>query len=105
MENYFADHVYRLGIVGDPNRGKTTLAYTYYDLLNKFSFPARYYDLDIYSPSGKAIAGTISWDERKKEPNVSEKAVVSSINCLKKIQGGLVVVDFPGRRDNPYTPE
>jgi len=56
---------FRLGIVGFPNRGKTTFAYSMFSLLKAYGMSAQYVDLDVHSNSGPAIAGEIEWRDRK----------------------------------------
>lgn len=104
VEDYFRDHTFRLGIVGNPNRGKTTYAYSLYTSLKDSMFPAHYVDLDIYSQSGPAIAGRIAWDERPKRNDAPKRDVMESLRKFKNVQPGLVIADFPGRADNPYQP-
>ncbi len=96
---------FRLGVVGNPNLGKTTLAYSYFKLLEVYGVPTQYVDLDLYSQSGPAIAGEIAWDQRTKRNAVPEEEVLSSIAAYNNIPAGLVVADFPGRISNPHNPE
>jgi len=102
LESSLGSNAFRLGIVGNPNRGKTTLAYSYYRALEIFGLPTAYFDLDIYSYSGLAISGEIDWEKRPKRLDASQKEVEGSILAFKGIDSGMVIGDFPGRADNLY---
>lgn len=105
LEKYFATNTFRLGIVGNPNRGKTTYAYSCFSLLQNYRFPTQFVDMDIYSYSGNAIAGKIRWEDRPKRSDAPKKDVTESINVLRKAGPGIVIADFPGRPDNEYQPD
>lgn len=98
----FSLNAFRLGIVGHPNRGKTTLAYSYYQALETYGLPTAYFDLDIYSYSGRAISGEIDWRERSKRPDAPRKEVEESILAFREVGPGVVIGDFPGKVDNLY---
>lgn len=99
---FLTPDTFRLGIVGNPNRGKTTYAYSCYQALEMYRFPAAYFDLDIYSVSGLAISGQVRWEERPKRSKPSITEVRESIRAYKEAGPGIVVGDFPGRVDNLY---
>jgi len=102
LEPFLTSDTFRLGIVGNPNRGKTTYAYSCYQALKIYSFPTSYFDLDIHSASGQAISGQLRWEERSKNPNPSPREVRESIKAYEEVGPGVVVGDFPGKVDNPY---
>jgi len=97
-------NTFHLAIVGNPNRSKTTYAYSCYEVLKEYGVPSSYHDLDIYTQSGKAIAGEISWDQRIKRglSEISETEIGQSIQSYHKDQSGVVIADFPGKLDDPY---
>ncbi len=105
LKEHFENNVFRLGVVGNPNRGKTTYAYSCYRNLKLFHFPSSYTELDIYSPSGEAIAGRIGWNERIIRSTANEEEVRQSINEYLKVSKGIAIADFPGRPENPYQPD
>lgn len=100
-------NTFHLAIVGNPNRSKTTYAYSCYEVLEAYGVPSSYHDLDIYTLSGKAIAGEIAWDQRVKRSlrEISETEIVQSIQSYRKDQSGVVIADFPGKLDDPYQTE
>lgn len=102
LEPFLTPDTFRLGIVGNPNRGKTTYAYSCYQALEMYRFPAVYFDLDIYSVSGLAISGQVRWEERPKRSKPSMTEIRELIRGYKEAGPGIVVGDFPGRVDSPY---
>lgn len=102
LEASFSLDAFRLGVVGNPNRGKTTLAYSYYRALEIYGFPTAYFDLDIYSYSGLAISGEVDWEKRPKRSDAPQKEVEESILAFREAGPGIVIGDFPGRVDNLY---
>lgn len=102
LEPFLTSDTFRLGVVGNPNRGKTTYAHSCYQALKMYGFPTSYSDLDIYSVSGQAISGQVRWEERPKRPKPSPREVRESIKAHEKAGPGMVVGDFPGKVDDPY---
>lgn len=95
---------FHLAILGNPNRSKTTYSYSCYEVLETYGVPTSYHDLDIYTQSGKAIAGEIAWDKRVKRDlgEIPETEIDQSIQSYRKDQSGVVIADFPGKLDDPY---
>lgn len=104
LEDHFSTHSYRLGIVGNPNRGKSTYAYSCYETLNNYHFPTHYVDLDIYAPSGMALTGEADWQKRLKRIDAPKEEVLASIAAFRTTGPGIVFGDFPGLPDKPYQP-
>lgn len=104
LEPYFASHTFRLGIIGNSNRGKTTYAYSSYLALQNYRFPSRYADLDIYSYTGRAIRGQIGWENWPKRTDAPKKEVLESVREFRNAGPGIVIGDFPGKPDKPYQP-
>lgn len=102
VEDYFKKHSFHLGIVGNPNRGKSTYAYSCFRTLELYQFPAQYFDLDIYSNSGLALRGIVNWEDRPKRLDAPKKETLLSIKAYNDIKPGIVFGDFPGRPSNPY---
>ena len=98
------ENTFHIAIVGNPNRSKTTYAYSCYEDLEEYGVPSSYHDLDIYTQSGKAIAGEIAWNQRIKRSlrEISETEITKSIQSYHKDQSGVVIADFPGKLDDPY---
>ncbi len=104
LEDHFRTHSYRLGIVGNPHRGKSTYAYSCYETLSDYHFPAHYVDLDIYSPSGLANSGHHDLANRPKRTDAPKEEVLASIRGFRATGPGIVFGDFPGLPDKPYQP-
>ena len=102
LEDYFKGHTFRIGIVGKPNRGKSTYAYSCFRSLELFKFPTHYFDLDLYSNSGQALRGTVKWEDRPKRADAPKEETLASIQAYKDTGPGIVFGDFPGRPNNPY---
>ena len=98
---YFENNSIHIGIVGNPNRGKTSFAFSATELMSHYGLPALYFDLDDYTKSGGAISGSISWAERKKRELVPPEEINQTIADFSKSHG-LVIGDFPGRADDIY---
>ncbi len=105
LEPYFRSRTFRLGIIGNPNRGKTTLAFSAHKTFGLYGFPSQYVDLDIYTHSGRAISGEIGWAQRPKRADAPRREVLESVRRFRKARRGIIVGDFPGRPDNPYQGE
>lgn len=104
LEDHFSTHSYHLGIVGNPNRGKSTYAYSCYETLSNYHFPTHYVDLDIYAPSELAIRGKADWKERLKRSIAPKEEVLDSIRGFRATGPGIVFGDFPGLPDKAYQP-
>ena len=93
----------RLGIVGDPNRSKSLMAWDFYQLALAAGLPAYHCDLDLWSPSRGVFEGLNTWENRpkRKRGEVTDEEIRNSINGLSDLGPGLVVVDFPGLVDEP----
>ncbi|MFX1537554.1 MAG: hypothetical protein ACFFDI_25410 [Promethearchaeota archaeon] len=102
VEEYFNQHCFRLGVLGNPNRGKTTFVASSVGALSVYGIQAIYADLDVYTQSGLAMFGMIGWEDRPKNHDLSEEVVLKNIQRYSELSSGLVVADFPGRFDNPY---
>jgi len=107
VKKYFekTGDTWRVGIVGFPNRGKTTLTYSCAEILGIYGVTSQYYDLDPYTNSGEAIAGKISWGQRKKRSDISREEIFANIQGFLSIQKGVVWGDFPGLITDPFHPE
>lgn len=98
------ENTFRIAVIGDTNLGKTTFAYSVFNILrNHCSFPAYYIDLDLHTESGSAISGKIKWEERRKrtQKEIPPQKIHDSINLFAKSGPGITLGDFPGRIDNP----
>ena len=104
LEDHFRTHRYRLGIVGNPNKGKTTYAYSCFETLRKYHFPTHYVDLDIYAPSELAIRGQEDWKKRLKRSDAPKEEVLASIAAFRATGPGIIFGDFPGLPDKPFQP-
>lgn len=104
LEDHFSTHSYRLGIVGNPNRGKSTYAFSCYETLSNYRFPTHYVDLDIYAPSGLALSGEEDWKKRVKRPIAPKEEVLDSIREFRSTGPGIIFGDFPGLPDKPFQP-
>lgn len=102
LQDHFKDHSFRIGIVGKPNRGKSTYAYSCFRTLALYKFPTQYVDLDIYSNSGLALRGIVKWKDRPKRPDAPKEETLASIRAYKDTRPGIIFGDFPGRPDNTY---
>lgn len=96
----------RVAVVGYPNRGKTTFAYSVAQILDGLGFPANYVDLDIYTQSGLAMSGEVSWSNRpkndfKKNPSQEMQNQNRVLKSYTETKPGIVIGDCPGRIDNP----
>ena len=104
LEDHCRTRPYLLGIVGNPNKGKSTYAYSCYETLGNYHFPTHYVDLDIYAPSGLAISGEENWKTRLKRSDASKEDILASIARFRATGPGIVFGDFPGLPDKPYQP-
>lgn len=102
LNDYFKNHSVRIGIVGRPDRGKSTYAFSCFRSLELRGLPTQYVDLDIYSNSGLALQGIVKWDDRPKRPDAPKNETLASINAYKHAKPGVIFGDFPGWPDNPY---
>ena len=106
LQRHFLDPSNKItfGILGNPNSGKTTFAYSCFRILDVYGLPAHYHDLDVYTRSGDAMAGKVSWQQRTKktQEQVGPEGVQHSIQELKEVAGGIVIADFPGMIDDPF---
>ena len=91
-----------MGILGNPNVGKTTFGAKAYEMLQLYGVTASHlFDLDSYSPSVEAALGKIAWDERVKKNEISAKEFISSIEEFLSLKG-LVIADFPGQIEDKF---
>lgn len=97
-------NTFRLAIIGNPNRSKTTYAYSCYSVLKTYDVPAKYHDLDVYTQSGMSISGVIGWNERVKRTleEIPKEEIHESIQTFIDDVPGIVIGDFPGKIEDPY---
>jgi hypothetical protein len=93
----------RLGVIGDPNRSKSLLAWDFFQLATAAGLPVYYRDLDLWSPSLGVFEGRNTWEDRPKRQRgeVTDEEIRKSIDGLSDLGPGLVVADFPGLVDEP----
>lgn len=104
IQRYFSQTggSFRLAIVGNPNRGKTTFAASAADILRLYGVHSNCFDLDVYTQSMRAMTGEISWSQRPKRSDISRSEVLQNIKLYREAGPGLVIGDFPGKPGNPY---
>lgn len=97
-------NTFRLAVVGNPNTGKTTFAYSIAKILELYQTPTTYVDLDIYTESGRAISGEIKWEERRKRDleEIPLDETLGSIDKFANAKPGIIIGDFPGRITNEF---
>lgn len=97
-------NAFHLAIVGNPNRSKTTYAYSCYSVLKTYDVPVKYHDLDVYTQSGMAISGVIDWNKRVKRTlvEIEEKEISQSIQTFINDTPGIIIGDYPGRIKDQY---
>jgi len=105
LESLFESRVFRVGIVGNPDRGKTTYAYSCFKTLEVLDFPASYTDLDIYSACGVSISGHVPWEKRPRNRNPTSEEVKANIQSYYQVTSGIAIADFPGMAHDEYQPE
>lgn len=95
------ENTVRFAVVGNSNLGKTTYSYTVAQILDLYSIPVNYVDLDLHTQSGLAMAGvTNSWVTTRAE--IPEDEINKSIKDFAQSGPGIVLGDFPGRLENPH---
>jgi hypothetical protein len=94
------DSHFRIGIIGNPNRGKTTFAYNLHLLLQQLDIGTQYHDLDLYTRSGLAISGQLSWEDRPKVKSLDEAAITQSIAAFQSSSQQFAIADFPGMAES-----
>jgi hypothetical protein len=102
LESFFQSQVFRIGIVGNPDRGKTTYAYSCFKTLEVLGFPTSYTDLDIYSACGVSISGRVPWEHRPRNRNPTPEEVEANIQAYKQVTSGIAIADFPGMARDRY---
>lgn len=109
LKNHFLDtkNTFRLGVIGNPNVGKTTYSYSISKILELYKTPTTYIDLDVHTESGRAMSGEITWEERRKRKSdeIPLEEVNENIAKFANAGPGIVIGDFPGRISNEFNPQ
>jgi len=108
-QGHFTDprNTFRIAVIGDPNLGKTTYSYSVAKILEMYGTPSSYFDLDVYTESGRAISGEKGWQERRKRSltQIKRREIKENIRKFGKIKPGIVIGDFPGMSSDKFQVE